>query len=72
MSGAGRPKLWSENMEARFPKGTFRQIKRVLDKDNDETRTDFVRMAVAHEITRRLNDDPPPPAPPRARVRLSV
>ena len=44
-------KLWDENMQARFPKGTFRRIKAVL-KETEE-RTDFVREAVERELKRR-------------------
>jgi hypothetical protein len=44
-------KLWSENMQARFPAGTFRRIKAVL-KETEE-RTDFVREAVERELKRR-------------------
>jgi hypothetical protein len=44
-------KLWDENMQARFPKGTFRRIKEVL-KETEE-RTDFVREAVERELRRR-------------------
>jgi hypothetical protein len=44
-------KLWDENMQARFPKGTFKRIKAVL-KESEE-RTDFVREAVERELKRR-------------------
>jgi hypothetical protein len=47
----GRPKLYSEDMQCRFPKGTFKAIAIVLDEDED--RTDFVREAVARELERR-------------------
>ena len=46
-----RAKLWSEDMQARFPKGTFKRIKTVL-KEREE-RTDFVREAVERELKRR-------------------
>jgi hypothetical protein len=46
-----RAKLWSEDMQARFPGGTFERIEAVL-KD-DESRTDFVREAVERELKRR-------------------
>lgn len=46
-----RRKKFDEIMVARFVKGTFRQIKRVLHADED--RTDFVRAAVNREIQRR-------------------
>lgn len=47
-----RKKKYPEKMTAAFPKGTFRLIERVIGKVED--RTDFVRMAVEREITRRL------------------
>ena len=47
----GRKKLWSEDMQARFPEGTFEQIDAVLQ--DGETRTDFVRQAVERELKRR-------------------
>lgn len=47
----GRKKLWSEDMQARFPEGTFEAIDAVLDEL--ETRTDFVRIAVQMELQRR-------------------
>jgi hypothetical protein len=47
----GRNKLWDEDMVARFVEGTFAAIDEVL-KEN-ETRTDFVREAVARELRRR-------------------
>jgi hypothetical protein len=47
----GRPRLWHEDMVARFVEGTFAAIDEVL-KEN-ETRTDFVREAVARELRRR-------------------
>ena len=46
-----RAKLWSEDMQARFAKGTFKRIKAVL-KEREE-RTDFVREAVERELKRR-------------------
>jgi hypothetical protein len=48
---AKRAKLWDEDMQARFPKGTFEQIETVLE--DDESRTDFVRAAVERELKRR-------------------
>jgi hypothetical protein len=47
----GRKKRWNEDMQARFPEGTFERIAAVLEKDED--RTDFVRKAVARELARR-------------------
>jgi len=47
----GRKKLWSEDMQARFPEGTFEQIDAVLE--DGETRTDFVRIAVEMELQKR-------------------
>jgi hypothetical protein len=47
----GRKKLWSEDMQARFPEGTFDRIAAVLDED--EARMDFVREAVERELKRR-------------------
>jgi hypothetical protein len=47
----GRPRKWQEDMQARFPAGTFKRIEAVLREDED--RTDFVREAVEREIARR-------------------
>lgn len=47
----GRKKLWSEDMVARFPAGTFERIDAVLAENED--RTDFVREAVERELRRR-------------------
>jgi hypothetical protein len=47
----GRPRQWAEDMQARFPAGTFRRIKAVLAEAED--RTDFVREAVERELKRR-------------------
>jgi len=50
-NGVGRKKRWSEDMQARFPEGTFARIEAVLDDGED--RTDLVREAVERELTRR-------------------
>lgn len=47
----GRKKRWTEDMQARFPEGTFARIQEVLK--NGEDRTDFVRDAVERELRRR-------------------
>jgi hypothetical protein len=47
----GRKKRWSEDMQARFPAGTFARIEATLMEDED--RTDFVRTAVERELRRR-------------------
>jgi hypothetical protein len=47
----GRVRLWTEDMGARFEKGTFAKIDRYRFKE--ETRTDFVRAAVEREIDYR-------------------
>ena len=47
----GRKKRWSEDMQARFPEGTFERIGAVLVGKED--RTDFVREAVKRELRRR-------------------
>lgn len=47
----GRPRLWSEDMVARFAAGTFERIDALLGEDED--RTDFVRAAVERELKRR-------------------
>jgi Arc/MetJ-type ribon-helix-helix transcriptional regulator len=47
----GRKKMWSEDMQARFPDGTFAQIDALLNEF--ESRTDFVRAAVQLELQRR-------------------
>jgi hypothetical protein len=47
----GRKKQWAEDMQARFPGGTFARIQAVLRDEED--RTDFVREAVERELKRR-------------------
>ena len=47
----GRKKRWSEDMQARFPEGTFERINAVLVGKED--RTDFIREAVKRELRRR-------------------
>ncbi len=47
----GRKKRWAEDMQARFPTGTFDRIEAVLSDNED--RTDFVRDAVDRELGRR-------------------
>jgi hypothetical protein len=47
----GRKKRWAEDMQARFPEGTFKRIAAVLEEGED--RTDFVREAVEREVARR-------------------
>jgi hypothetical protein len=47
----GRKKRWAEDMQARFPEGTFDRIQAVLEDGED--RTDFVRQAVERELKRR-------------------
>jgi hypothetical protein len=47
----GRKKRWAEDMQARFPEGTFDRIQAVLDEGED--RTDFIREAVERELKRR-------------------
>ena len=47
----GRHRLWTEDMQARFPEGTFERIEEVLEEGED--RTDFVRDAVERELRRR-------------------
>ena len=47
----GRKKMWAEDMQARFPEGTFDRIEAVLEDSED--RTEFVRVAVERELKRR-------------------
>lgn len=47
----GRKKKWSEDMQARFPEGTFDRIDAVLAEG--EERTSFVREAVERELRLR-------------------
>ena len=47
----GRLRRWAEDMQARFPAGTFMRIGAVLRENED--RTDFVRDAVERELHRR-------------------
>jgi hypothetical protein len=56
-SRVGRKKRWAEDMQARFPEGTFARIEAVMQADED--RTDFVRDAVEREIKRRERQPPP-------------
>lgn len=51
----GRKKQWAEDMQARFPEGTFARISAVLSDGED--RTDFVREAVYRELKRRERKD---------------
>lgn len=51
-----RPQINFEQMPARFPKGTLRQIDRVLDEG--ETRSNLIREAVEREIKRRKEEGP--------------
>ena len=53
-SRVGRKKRWAEDMQARFPEGTFERITAVLNEGED--RTDFVRSAVEAELKRREKD----------------
>ena len=55
----GRKKRWSEDMQARFPEGTFARITLVLRERED--RTDFVRAAVDRELNRRERRARPKP-----------
>lgn len=47
----GRKKRWTEDMQARFPEGTFARIDAALE--DGEERTSFVREAVERELKRR-------------------
>jgi hypothetical protein len=47
----GPPRQWQDEMVGRFPAGTFGRITRLLGER--ETRTEFLREAVAREIERR-------------------
>jgi len=47
----GRKKLWDEDMQARFPKGTLKRMESALEEG--ETKTDLVREAVERELKRR-------------------
>ena len=50
-SDVGRKKRYFEDMQARFPEGTFGAISAVLEEG--EERTEFVRDAVDRELNRR-------------------
>lgn len=52
----GRIKRWAEDMQARFPAGTFKRIAAVLKPNED--RTDFVRTAVDTELEKREASKP--------------
>lgn len=47
----GRTKRWAEDMQARFPEGTFARIEAALKEGED--RTDFVREAVERLLKQR-------------------
>jgi hypothetical protein len=47
----GPPRQWQDEMVGRFEAGTFARITRLLS--DGETRTDFLREAVARELARR-------------------
>lgn len=47
-----RPKTLPEEIIARFPGGTFDRIRAVLEAGED--RTSFIRVAVEHELKRRV------------------
>jgi hypothetical protein len=47
----GPPRQWEEEAVGRFPAGTFARIKGLLHEG--ESRTEFLREAVAREIARR-------------------
>jgi hypothetical protein len=61
----GRKKRWAEDMQARFPEGTFERIAAVLVGKED--RTDFVREAVERELKRRERSRAQPEAGKRKR-----
>jgi len=50
----GRTKKYSEDMLSRFPAGTFARIETALAKNED--RTEFIRVAVEHELKRRADE----------------
>jgi len=50
----GRKKMWTEDMVARFPDGTFKRMDAVRDEGED--RTDFVRTSVEKELKKRERD----------------
>ena len=56
----GRTRKWAEDMQARFPAGTFDRIAAVLADKED--RTDFVREAVERELKRRERTPRPSPS----------
>jgi hypothetical protein len=47
VNNMGRKKRWAEDMQARFPSGTFARIEAVL-RDRED-RTDFIREAVERD-----------------------
>lgn len=47
----GRTRQWSEDMQARFPSGTFARMSNTLEPQ--ESKTDLVRLAVERELNRR-------------------
>lgn len=65
----GRMKRWSEDMQSRFPEGTFDRIEAVLKEGED--RTDFVREAVERELRRRKAPEPANPQPAKSRAKSS-
>lgn len=49
--GVGRPRINGEQTPARFPEGTLARIDATLSEG--EKRSDFIRVAVEHELERR-------------------
>lgn len=49
----GRKKINDEQTPARFPAGTLARIDAVLDRDENEKRSDLIREAVERELKRR-------------------
>jgi len=48
---SGPPRLWHEEMTARFARGTFARMRAVLRKH--ESKTDLVRGAIEAELQKR-------------------
>ena len=49
----GRKLQWTEECRGRFAAGTFARIEKVRRKEQKESRTDLIRLAVERELERR-------------------
>ena len=62
----GRKLQWTEECRGRFAAGTFARIEKVRRKEQKESRTDLIRLAVERELERREAEGKGKPKKPRA------